>query len=242
MPKNILFLCVANSARSQMAEGLARSLFPDDTIRSAGSMPTEINPYAVRAMAEIGIDISAQSSTAVADVDGDVDLVITLCQDEVCPALLQPAAKMHWPLPDPDRKNEALSDEERLAEFRKIRDQIHGRLKVLRATMAVPEGPASAEFHASIRVPDLAEGARFYSWLLGVGVASAADVIDAHERAKAAGFHIEKPARTTWRGTPLHELWLKDPGGNLIEIYARLTPAELRQMPPDKEPVFLGAI
>ncbi|MEO0605322.1 MAG: hypothetical protein AAF211_28085, partial [Myxococcota bacterium] len=58
-------------------------------------------------------------------------------------------------------------------------------------------------------------------------------------RAVAAGWPIHKPARTTWRGTPLHELWLKDPGGNLIEIYARLTDAQLAEMPADQEPIVL---
>ena len=74
---------------------------------------------------------------------------------------------------------------------------------------------------------------------LGVDVGTKAAVIEAQQRAEAAGWPIHKPARTTWRGTPLHELWLKDPGGNLIELYARLTPTELTEMPEDQEAVFL---
>lgn len=74
---------------------------------------------------------------------------------------------------------------------------------------------------------------------LGVDVGTRDAVIEAHHRAAIAGWPIHKPARTTWRGTPLHELWLKDPGGNLIEIYARLTDADLAEMPEDKEPVLL---
>ena len=74
---------------------------------------------------------------------------------------------------------------------------------------------------------------------LGIEVTDREAVIAAHRRAEASGWTIHKPARTTWRGTPLHELWLKDPGDNLIEIYARLTDAELAQMPVDKEPWFL---
>ena len=74
---------------------------------------------------------------------------------------------------------------------------------------------------------------------LGVEVPDRAAVVDAHHRAAAAGWHIHKPARTTWRGTPLHELWLKDPGGNLVEVYARLTDAELAEMPADQAPLFL---
>ncbi|MBN9022293.1 MAG: VOC family protein, partial [Rhizobiales bacterium] len=74
---------------------------------------------------------------------------------------------------------------------------------------------------------------------LGVGVPDKATVIDAFHRARSIGAHVEKPPRTTWKGTPLHELWLKDPDGNLIEIYARLTEAELAGKPADEVPVFL---
>lgn len=279
---SILFLCVANSARSQMAEGLARDLFGDTVrVQSAGSEPSRVNPFAVRAMAELDIDLGAHSSKSVQTIDPDsVDLVITLCAEEVCPVFLSKAHRLHWPLQDPDRKNEDLPDEERLQHFRVARDQIRTRLEVLAAVRDVPEGPDPQEFHASIRVPDLAAAARFYTFLLGVAprdwthryvtfvsealrtnfvvlvddgialhqdtlyhlgvdVGTRAAVIEAHSRAEAAGYPIHKPARTTWRGTPLHELWLKDPGGNLIEIYARLTDAELAEMPADKEPVFL---
>ena len=76
---------------------------------------------------------------------------------------------------------------------------------------------------------------------VGVAVPDRAAVIDAQRRAIAAGFPIHKPARTTWRGTPLHELWLRDPGGNLVEIYARLTEAERAAMPADLEPIVLEA-
>ncbi|ABM38142.1 hypothetical protein Pnap_2840 [Polaromonas naphthalenivorans CJ2] len=74
---------------------------------------------------------------------------------------------------------------------------------------------------------------------LGLGVADKAAVIAAYHAALATGTPIVKPPRTTWRGTPLHELWLRDPAGYLIEVYARLTGEELAQMPPDQEPVFL---
>ena len=81
---------------------------------------------------------------------------------------LSSAPRMHWPLQDPDRKHEDLTDEERLHHFRVARDQIRARLEVLAALRDVPEGPDPQEFHASIRVPDLPAAARFYSWLLGV--------------------------------------------------------------------------
>lgn len=279
---SVLFLCVANSARSQMAEGLARALFGDAVrVQSAGSSPSRVNPFAVQAMADLGIDLGTHTSKSVQTIDPDsVDLVITLCAEEVCPVFLSNAPRMHWPLQDPDRKHEDLTDEERLHHFRVTRDQIHARLEVLAALRDVPEGPVPQEFYASIRVPDLPTGARFYTWLLGVApkewthryvtfvsvalrtnfvllvddgkelhqdtlyhlgvdVGTRAAVVEAHRRAEVAGWPIYKPARTTWRGTPLHELWLKDPGGNLIEIYARLTDAELAEMPEDKEPVFL---
>lgn len=74
---------------------------------------------------------------------------------------------------------------------------------------------------------------------LGMGVATKQDVINFYHSAVENGFHIEEPPRTTWRGTPLHELWLKDPDGSPIEIYARLGIDELAQMPQDKEPIFL---
>ena len=78
---NILFLCVVNSACSQMAEGLARSLLGDRaTVSSAGSQPSQVNPFAVEALAEIGVDISDQSSKSVDVIGPDsVDLVVTLC-------------------------------------------------------------------------------------------------------------------------------------------------------------------
>ncbi len=167
---SVLFLCVANSARSQMAEGLARALFGDAVrVQSAGSEPLSVNPFAVRAMAECDIDLGAQTSKSVQSIAPDsVDLVITLCAEEVCPVFLSSAPRMHWPLQDPDRKHEELTDEERLQHFRVARDQLRGRLEVLAALRDVPEGPDPREFHASIRVPDLAAAARFYTWLLGV--------------------------------------------------------------------------
>ena len=279
---SVLFLCVANSARSQMAEGLARDLFGDAVrVQSAGSSPSRVNPFAIAAMAELGVDLQTHTSKPVQSIDPDsVELVITLCGEEVCPALLSSAPRMRWPVQDPDREHEDLSDEERLQRFRVARDQIRARLEVLAALRDVPEGLDPQEFHASLRVPDLPAAARFYTWLLGVApkewthryvtfvsealrtnfvllvddgkalhhdtlyhlgvdVGTRAAVIAAHQRAEVARWPIHKPARTTWRGTPLHELWLKDPGGNLIEIYARLTGAELAEMPDDKEPVSL---
>ncbi|MCB9594800.1 MAG: arsenate reductase ArsC [Sandaracinaceae bacterium] len=135
---SVLFLCVANSARSQMAEGLARALFGDAVrVQSAGSAPSRVNPFAVRAMAELGIDLSTHTSKSVETIDPEsVDLVITLCAEEVCPVFLSSARRMHWPLTDPDREHEELSDEERLASFRVARDLIRARLAELAAARA----------------------------------------------------------------------------------------------------------
>jgi arsenate reductase len=134
MTKGILFLCVANSARSQMAEGLARAAFGDRVpVASAGSHPTAVNPFAVTALAELGIDISGQRSKSVDAIDPDtVDLVVTLCADEVCPVLLGKARRLHWPLPDPAAAVGA--DEKRLALFREVRDEIRRRLPSLLET------------------------------------------------------------------------------------------------------------
>jgi arsenate reductase (thioredoxin) len=133
-PRHILFLCVANSARSQMAEGLARSLAPAGVkVSSAGSQPSRVNPLAIRALDEIGIDIRGQRSKSVDAIPPEgVDAVITLCAEEVCPMFLGKALRIHWGLPDPAR---ASGDERaRLDAFRHIRDELRRRLAVVFAT------------------------------------------------------------------------------------------------------------
>jgi len=132
--KSYLFLCVANSARSQMAEGLARRLFGDTArVQSAGSAPTRVNPYAIEVMAEIGIDIRTQHSKSVDTIDpATVDLVITLCAEEVCPVFLGKAPKLHWPIPDPATADPTITREELLARFRAARDTLDAKLKTLR--------------------------------------------------------------------------------------------------------------
>lgn len=101
----ILFMCVANSARSQLAEGLAKSLLLSVEINSAGSKPSKVNPLAIEALREIGIDISKNYSKTADELSPrflvDLDYVITLCAEEVCPVLVSKAKKLHWPLPDP---------------------------------------------------------------------------------------------------------------------------------------------
>ncbi|WP_243317440.1 arsenate reductase ArsC [Geothrix paludis] len=129
---SILFLCVANSARSQLGEGLARQLFPGFRVQSAGSWPSRVNPYAIEVLAERGIDASAHTSKPVSDIDpASVDLVITLCAEEVCPAFLGKAERLHWPIPDPASDDPSLTPEDLRARFRAARDEIARRLEAL---------------------------------------------------------------------------------------------------------------
>jgi len=125
---NLLFLCVANSARSQMAEGLARHHLGDSgRVQSAGSTPSRVNPLAVAVMAELGIDIGGNQSKSVETIDpASVDTVITLCAEEVCPAFLGNARRLHWGLPDPAAATG--SDADRLAAFRAVRDELQRRI------------------------------------------------------------------------------------------------------------------
>jgi arsenate reductase len=137
-PRHILFLCVANSARSQLAEGIARSLAPAGVqVSSAGSRPSTVNPLAVRVLDELGIDIRSHTSKSVDGVSPlGIDAVITLCADEVCPVFLGKATRFHWALPDP--AGAGGTDEERLQAFRDVRDELRHRLSVL---FAPPWGP-----------------------------------------------------------------------------------------------------
>lgn len=130
---NILFLCVGNSARSQIAEGLAREILgKNNLIQSAGSMPAgKINPNAVWAMNEIGIDISSQHSKSIEDLEksfmDNLDFVITLCAEEVCPILNNNAKKIHWMNEDPVNVN--FSDAQSKAAFIKVRDNLYNLIK-----------------------------------------------------------------------------------------------------------------
>jgi len=128
----LLLLCVANSARSQMAEGFARSILgPDAPIWSAGSAPSRVNPFAIQAMAEVGIDLSGHTSDGIDDVPQDrIARVITLCADEVCPVFPGGVQTLHLPFPDP---GEGETDAEILQSFRDVRDAIGVELRRLLA-------------------------------------------------------------------------------------------------------------
>ncbi|GAO01269.1 arsenate reductase ArsC [Anaeromyxobacter sp. PSR-1] len=130
-PRHLLFLCVANSARSQMAEGIARALAPTGvTISSAGSRPSRVNPLAIRALDEIGIDIRGQRSKSVDDIPpAGVEAVVTLCAEEVCPVFLGKAHRVHWGLSDP--AGAGADEEAQLQAFRDVRDELRRRLAVV---------------------------------------------------------------------------------------------------------------
>ncbi len=144
MTKSILFLCVANSARSQMAEGLARRSYGDRArVQSAGSRPSSVHPLAIQVMDELGIDIRGHQSKSVESIDPQsVDTVVTLCADEVCPAFLSEAHRIRWPLSDPT--GTVGEEENRLRRFREARDEIARRLELL-ATSEALDDPATRD-------------------------------------------------------------------------------------------------
>lgn len=129
MPKlRVLFLCVHNSARSQLAEGLLRALAGDRIeVFSAGSEPSFVHPLARQVLRERGIDSSQHRSKSVAEFQhAHFDFVITLCAEQVCPIFLGASQKLHWALPDPAAV--AGSDDERLNAFRRTADDLEKRL------------------------------------------------------------------------------------------------------------------
>lgn len=126
----VLFLCTENACRSQMAEGLVNhDLAGEVKAFSAGVRPTRVNPRAVRAMAELGIDISGHYSKSVDDLAGQkFNLVITVCDaaQEQCPFFPGPTEVMHVGFPDPAKATG--SEEEIMARFRKVRDDMRAKL------------------------------------------------------------------------------------------------------------------
>ncbi len=141
--KRILFLCVANSARSQMAEGLARQILGERAeVSSAGSEPAPVNPRAVEAMAEIGIDITGQYAKSVDTIDlSGLDLVVTLCAEEVCPVLPEQVRRLHWPIADPATQDAAKAQAveapagDQQARFRAARELIQKEVEALAKTL-----------------------------------------------------------------------------------------------------------
>jgi protein-tyrosine-phosphatase/N-acetylglutamate synthase-like GNAT family acetyltransferase len=165
----VLFLCVANSARSQIAEGIARAKFGERiSVASAGSQPTTVHPLAIAMMQRAGIDISSHHSELVDSIDpADVELVVTLCTDEVCPVFLAPVRRLHWPIPDPaiprpdpevpphfDVARDELVTAWRHAPFRGAKLAIEPRLGAIEPMLATPAGtaisPAIAEDRGAV--------------------------------------------------------------------------------------------
>lgn len=138
--KRVLFLCVHNSARSQMAEGLLRAAAADRfEAHSAGNEATQVRPLAIRAMAEIGIDITSQWSKSVAEFTGQhFDYAVTVCDEakEACPYFPNATGQLHWGFDDPAAATG--TEAEQLARFRRVRDEIGGRIAefVTQATSA----------------------------------------------------------------------------------------------------------
>ncbi|PYO47267.1 MAG: protein-tyrosine-phosphatase [Candidatus Rokuibacteriota bacterium] len=142
----VLFLCTHNSARSQMAEGLLRRLAGDRfEVASAGTEARGVNPLAVRAMAEIGIDLRGHTSKTLDRFLGERwDYVITVCDNasESCPVFPGPVTRAQWSFDDPSAA--AGGDEQRLTVFRRVRDEIRARIETWLAQQAARPGVRSA--------------------------------------------------------------------------------------------------
>ncbi len=134
----VLILCTGNSARSQMAEGLLRHDAGNAfEVFSAGTKPTEVRPEAIAVMREAGIDISGHRSKSVDEFAGqDFDYVITVCDNakQSCPIYPAKTKRIHWSIEDPAAVQ--ASEEERLAAFRRIRDELRLRLQRFAETEA----------------------------------------------------------------------------------------------------------
>jgi arsenate reductase len=131
MKQRILFLCTHNSARSQMAEGWLRYLGDDRfEVFSAGTEATQVRPQAIKVMAELGIDISGQrSKTLDRYLNEPFDKVITVCDqaNETCPVFFGAQKRLHWSFPDPSKATG--TEEEQLAVYRRVRDEIRARIE-----------------------------------------------------------------------------------------------------------------
>jgi arsenate reductase len=128
--KRVLILCTGNSARSQMAEGLLRQIAGDRfDVESAGTIASFVRPQAIAAMTEIGIDISGHRSKSLDEfLDQNFDYIITVCNNanQSCPVFPGNTQRIHWSFDDPAAFEG--TDEEKLVEFRRVRDQIRERL------------------------------------------------------------------------------------------------------------------
>ncbi len=141
--KRVLFLCTGNSCRSQMAEGWAKKILGDRVeVHSAGTAPSRVDPRAIKAMAEVGLDISDQRSKNVEELaDLDFDYVITLCDQaqQSCPVFPARVRVLHRGFPDPPALAlAARNEEEALAHYRHIRDEIRDFVEGLPGLLGEP--------------------------------------------------------------------------------------------------------
>ena len=128
--QRVLILCTGNSCRSQMAEGLLKNMGDRFEAFSAGTQPTQVNPRAIKAMNELGIDILNHKSQSVENfLDQEFDYVITVCDAarETCPVFPNSKESLHWSFEDPAEATR--SEEEIMQVFRKVRDEIRKRLR-----------------------------------------------------------------------------------------------------------------
>ena len=147
--RNVLFLCTHNSSRSQMAEGWARHLLKDQfESYSAGTAPTRVDPYAIRVMAEAGVDISRHYAKSINDIRGvDFDYVVTVCDEahEQCPYSPARVAVFHQDFDDPPALAQAKDEQEALGIYRHVRDEIRRFIEELpRVLEAKGRGPVVA--------------------------------------------------------------------------------------------------
>jgi arsenate reductase len=130
--KSILFLCTGNSCRSQMAEGFARNMLPNNwLVYSAGTIAAGLHPLTIEVMKEVGVDISSQYSKTIDEIPiEDIDCVVTLCGDarDNCPVFPKDIAKEHWPIKDPIRD---IGKPTVMESFRQARDEIKRRVEDL---------------------------------------------------------------------------------------------------------------
>lgn len=140
----ILFVCTHNSARSQMAEGWLRHLAGDRfEVHSAGTEATAVRPLAIRAMAEVGVDISEQWSKGLGQFLGQsFDVVVTVCDEasETCPVFPGGGRRLHWSLPDPSQVTGP--DDQGLGAFREVRDRLRHLIERFVASSGEGRGDA----------------------------------------------------------------------------------------------------
>jgi len=132
--KKVMFLCTANSCRSQMAEGFAKDMYEGVMeVYSAGLMSATVHKKAISVMKELGIDISGQKSKAIdKSLLREMDFVVTLCNnaEDLCPSTPPETRRIYWPIKDP--VGMLGTEEEIMAEFRRTRDEIKGRVQKLK--------------------------------------------------------------------------------------------------------------